>query len=162
VPPPPLGVTPYVWCSCQVFCQRCGRKTNHAKSIRFLSLPRILPVLLKRFRLADGELIKLQDAVTVPKTLDFHPYLEPRAALGTKAVPAKLFAVIEHLGSEVSSGHYVSMVEVKGGAQGKAWYLFNDKQVAPGSHVMSLVTRLSPMPGCLPGGAHSGDHGPRP
>ncbi|CAJ0582958.1 unnamed protein product, partial [Mesorhabditis spiculigera] len=141
--------------SCEWRCERCnGSKPNGAKKrLLFNSCPQILILHLKRFRHVQnevGEPMKIDVSVKFPaEGLDLKPYVntsqslnhrrdsignnkinkEMQATVSTAAGDDNLydlFAVVNHRGDRVSSGHYTATVR---NPQDGVWRTFDDTTV---------------------------------
>eukprot|EP01123_Difflugia_compressa_P011954 TRINITY_DN4952_c0_g1_i1.p1 TRINITY_DN4952_c0_g1~~TRINITY_DN4952_c0_g1_i1.p1 ORF type:complete len:1123 (+),score=226.28 TRINITY_DN4952_c0_g1_i1:470-3370(+) len=66
----------------QYYCDKCNKKTDARKGLKFTSFPYLLSLQLKRFDFDFQSLrrIKLNDRVTFPEILDLNPYLTRTAA----------------------------------------------------------------------------------
>jgi len=61
----------------QYFCERCNKKVDAMKGLKFTKFPYLLTLQLKRFEfdLTDMRRIKLDDRVTFPLELDMDSFL---------------------------------------------------------------------------------------
>ncbi|PAV68789.1 hypothetical protein WR25_20969 isoform A [Diploscapter pachys] len=99
-------------------CKKCNRKVAAMRRTRILRPPAVLIIQLKRFN-AWGN--KIRFPVTSDKELDLQRHMynsEPQEYV--------LTSLVEHLGSGVDHGHYVSMNR---GFDHDSWWLFDDEQV---------------------------------
>lgn len=94
---------------------------------RFLYLPRVLVLHLKRF---DGE-AKIDRFVDYPMELDLGPYCVPEC----RDHHYQLFGVCLHRGG-VDGGHYTACCEVKG-----RWYQMDDAAVTPLKNINGIIQR---------------------
>lgn len=109
------------------FCIQCEVKTPSKQGVRLLSLPPILCIQLKRFRINNGFIQKLDYRVTFPETFDFSKTVN--TALSTDFVQNDcqytLYAVVVHSGSAVF-GHYTAYVRQR---ESWSWYHADDSRV---------------------------------
>ncbi|XP_077530033.1 ubiquitin carboxyl-terminal hydrolase 47-like isoform X1 [Haemaphysalis longicornis] len=63
----------------QYHCERCGRKCDAHKGLKFVRFPYLLTLQLKRFDFDPATMhrIKLNDKVTFPEMLDLNPFVGP-------------------------------------------------------------------------------------
>ena len=63
----------------QYFCEKCDKKTDAHKGLKFTSFPYLLTLQLKRFDFdyASMHRIKLNDKMTFPKVLDLNAFVDP-------------------------------------------------------------------------------------
>lgn len=79
------------------------------KSMLFVELPKILIVHLCRWAItAEGEVVKIDNAVTCPSTLTIPPHLCADRELPPSDRLYRLLSVVAHRGTEANSGHYVT------------------------------------------------------
>lgn len=105
------------------------------KGIRFLTLPPVLHLHLKRFELdlyGDGY-VKVNDRQSYPLELDLGPHLAT-SALRTPAPKYHLHGVLVHRGA-VQSGHYYAFLRPR---LDKQWYKFDDSTVVKVSERRAL------------------------
>ncbi|KAK5151899.1 hypothetical protein LTR04_006520, partial [Oleoguttula sp. CCFEE 6159] len=129
-------------------CPRCNKEREATKQITLTRAPQYLVVHFKRFSASRGEAArKVRTPIDFPlHNLDLEPYMLPApstADMGTAAAqygvqevkmdssmtPPYLYdayAVLRHLGTTLTSGHYVAMVRDR--ARG-CWRSFNDTRV---------------------------------
>lgn len=105
-------------------CAKCQRPRVASKQILLSSLPRVLPVHLKRFKqTASGKLVKITSPVALPPALDVAAFCVPNVQGSTSYA---LSAVVVHEGGEsLRSGHYIALVR---SPQDK-WYEVSDTRV---------------------------------
>ncbi|CAE6475711.1 unnamed protein product [Rhizoctonia solani] len=101
------------------YCSRCMQHRQATKQLQLWSLPTILVLQLKRF----AKRAKIDALVTFPVN-----ELDLSDRLGGKECIYDLFAVDEHKGDVMSSGHYTT--RAKNPSDG-AWYHFQDSLVTP-------------------------------
>ena len=92
-------------------------KQRARKGVRFLDLPPVLNLQLKRFHfdIEKLEMVKLNDFYTFPSILDF----------ADKSIKYRLHTVLVHAG-DINSGHYYAFVRPSLNNQ---WYKFDDDLV---------------------------------
>ena len=112
---------------CDYKCESCKKKTSIKKFTEICVLPPILVLHIKRF---DG-LNKHNGGVEFKETLNMSNYITSKNfekgirdeySDGTKYT---LFAVAEHMGSSLNSGHYISYCN-----RNNTWYRFSDSSVS--------------------------------
>ena len=128
-----------------VVCDQCGNKACGNKQSNIISLPTILIMHLKRFRInKHGESCKQSRLVTFPQSLDMRPYFKNPPVPPTQtdidggeeplSKPCvkprierayELIAVVNHFG-RLEYGHYTSCIK-----EGGRWWNYNDDVVAP-------------------------------
>ncbi|KDN40400.1 hypothetical protein RSAG8_08163, partial [Rhizoctonia solani AG-8 WAC10335] len=101
------------------YCSRCMRHRQATKQLQLWSLPTILVLQLKRF----AKRAKIDMLVTFPVN-----GLDLSDRVGGEECLYDLFAVDEHKGDVMSSGHYTT--RAKNPSDG-AWYHFQDSLVTP-------------------------------
>ncbi|XP_003746614.1 ubiquitin carboxyl-terminal hydrolase 47 [Galendromus occidentalis] len=107
----------------QYHCEKCKKKCDALKGLKFVSFPKILTLQLKRFDFdyLTMRRIKLNDRVEFPEVLDLNGFIESKPPK-TEYV-YDLFAVLIHSGS-ANGGHYYAYIRNK-----TDWFCFNDNQV---------------------------------
>merc|ERR1712048_27701 len=104
-------------------CDNCSSHSPATKVTKLVSLPRILPVSLGRFRYSTecGSLDKVADPVNIPEQLPI------------AGCHYTLQAVIVHSGSSAEGGHYYALANVRAGGESgkgtKQWCCFDDRSV---------------------------------
>ncbi|KAJ3605025.1 hypothetical protein NHX12_027076 [Muraenolepis orangiensis] len=114
-------------CDCQ-----CGAKTS-AMQLRFLSLPNVLVLHLKRFRFnPDWSLEKVNDAVLLSRDLGLNSGREAETEDSDAMGKYTLVSVLSHIGKSPLSGHYVSdgSFQGKGDTPPDQWLSYNDETVS--------------------------------
>ncbi|CAE6484906.1 unnamed protein product [Rhizoctonia solani] len=101
------------------YCSRCKQHRQATKQLQLWSLPTILVLQLKRF----GKRAKIDKLVTFPVDV-----LDLSDRVGSKECVYELFAVDEHEGDVMSSGHYSTRAK---NPSDEAWYHFQDSLVTP-------------------------------
>ncbi|XP_073711080.1 ubl carboxyl-terminal hydrolase 18 [Misgurnus anguillicaudatus] len=104
----------------ECYCDRCSEKQPSTHQLRLVSLPGVLCVHLKRFRIYDGFTRKLENKVTFPDTLQEDIF---DAGLLENAEYYSLYAVIVHIGSALC-GHYTAYIRPN-----QDWYYADDSDV---------------------------------
>uniref|UniRef100_A0A665VLJ9 Ubiquitin carboxyl-terminal hydrolase 47 n=1 Tax=Echeneis naucrates TaxID=173247 RepID=A0A665VLJ9_ECHNA len=133
----------------QYFCERCKKKCDARKGLRFLHFPYLLTLQLKRFDFDYTTMhrIKLNDRMTFPEELDMSPFIDVEDELyysettpvgcfylNSRIFPCysqslltfELFSVMVHSGS-AAGGHYYACIKSFSDGQ---WYSFNDQHVS--------------------------------
>jgi ubiquitin C-terminal hydrolase len=106
-------------CSSQI----CNKKQNLTASTVISEFPKVLIVHLQRFHWSsDGRSVKRSNLVTFPLTGLSMSALNPE-----NSVKYNLKAIISHLSSHASYGHYVAHT-----LKEDQWILFNDNSFEPG------------------------------
>jgi ubiquitin carboxyl-terminal hydrolase 2/21 len=108
-----------------VQCDRCGKRTPCAKSLRVMRRPHVLILHLKRFRYTEYSREKLNTAVAYPlQGLDLRPYMSTESS-HTADATYDLYSVVHHVGS-LSGGHYTATCLSHSDGH---WYDMNDEEV---------------------------------
>ncbi|XP_069759702.1 ubiquitin carboxyl-terminal hydrolase 47 isoform X4 [Narcine bancroftii] len=109
----------------QYFCERCKKKCDARKGLKFLHFPYLLTLQLKRFDFDYTTMhrIKLNDRMTFPAELDMSPFIDLEEEGGWIY---ELFSVMVHSGS-AAGGHYYACIKSFSDGQ---WYSFNDQHVS--------------------------------
>eukprot|EP00053_Salpingoeca_punica_P020778 m.212329 g.212329 ORF g.212329 m.212329 type:complete len:1131 (-) comp20082_c0_seq1:1073-4465(-) len=110
----------------QYSCEKCAKKVDAFKGLKFTSFPYFLTMQLKRFDFDTNTFrrIKLNDRFTFPFELDMEPYLAP-GVTSPHPLKYRLFSVMVHSGSALGGHYYAHIYSFD---QGK-WYTFNDSTV---------------------------------
>ena len=108
-------------------CGECRNSKSAKKELKFLKLPKVLVILLKRF---ESDLKKIRSNIGFPITgLDMSPYLcenvHTNSASNVKEYMYDLIGVSTHVGS-LSSGHYTAYASLGEGN----WVFFNDENAS--------------------------------
>jgi hypothetical protein len=124
-----LGISD-VW-----YCPRCQQHCQATKQIQLWSLPNILILQLKRF----AKRSKIDKLVSFPiHGLDLSAWVGERASADNCIYD--LFAVDEHWGDRMSTGHYSAYA--KNQSDG-AWYHYQDSVVSPVAPRTAIVSGLT-------------------
>ncbi|XP_072475524.1 ubiquitin carboxyl-terminal hydrolase 47 isoform X3 [Notamacropus eugenii] len=109
----------------QYFCERCKKKCDARKGLRFLHFPYLLTLQLKRFDFDYTTMhrIKLNDRMTFPEELDMSTFIDVE---DENSLLYELFSVMVHSGS-AAGGHYYACIKSFSDEQ---WYSFNDQHVS--------------------------------
>ncbi|KAF4009021.1 hypothetical protein G4228_000018 [Cervus hanglu yarkandensis] len=109
----------------QYFCERCKKKCDARKGLRFLHFPYLLTLQLKRFDFDYTTMhrIKLNDRMTFPEELDMSTFIDVE---DENSLIYELFSVMVHSGS-AAGGHYYACIKSFSDDQ---WYSFNDQHVS--------------------------------
>ncbi|ESQ39822.1 hypothetical protein EUTSA_v10000790mg [Eutrema salsugineum] len=108
----------------QFTCDNCKEKVSKEKQLKLDKLPLVATFHLKRFKNDGLFMEKIFKHVEFPLELDLLPYMSSNEnpEVSTKYL---LYAMVEHLGSGVSFGHYSSYVRSAPGT----WHHFDDSKV---------------------------------
>jgi ubiquitin carboxyl-terminal hydrolase 4/11/15 len=117
----------------QMFCPSCRMLVSGRKKTDIWTLPNVLVVQLKRFIVdaaatagSAAQTRKLDNPVDVPEEIDLADFV--RGPARSKGNRFRLYAICDHLGATVHSGHYVAQLCID--EQGRqVWYEFNDSNV---------------------------------
>jgi len=103
------------------YCEGCCSLQEAQKRMVFKRLPQVLVIHLKRFKFIEHlqRFQKLYYRVSFPSNLVLEDSAESYRCYN-------LFAVVTHIGSGPSHGHYYSFVK-----SGPCWLLFDDDQILP-------------------------------
>ncbi|KAI7867804.1 hypothetical protein BDF14DRAFT_1881423 [Spinellus fusiger] len=106
-------------------CGSCKRRVIAGKQMTLCQLPMMLNIHLKRFTfdMQRGYMRKVASSISYPEILDMAPYVSKD--IGGQRAIYRLYAVLVHLGSGCSSGHYYAFVK---SPEGK-WYRMDDEDV---------------------------------
>ena len=131
------------------YCTECQLKQPSAKQFMILKEPKILCIHIKRFRHDKTAKSKLNTFISFPvKGLDLSQFLvendtaEMSPSKKRKVATYQLQSVIVHHGSNLSSGHYTSFVNIpqvqseiseETSSQTGKWFHFNDSSVSEAS-----------------------------
>ncbi|XP_069567156.1 ubl carboxyl-terminal hydrolase 18 [Brachyistius frenatus] len=109
------------------FCAQCETKTPSKQGVKLVSLPRILCILLKRFRNTRGFTRKLDCAVAFPENFDFSEIVTEAfcADFAQNDCRYTLYAVVVHCGC-TAGGHYTAYVRNR---VDRRWYYADDSRV---------------------------------
>ena len=107
-------------------------KQDAVKGVRFIALPNILQIQLKRFEYnpMTDSMIKLNDKFAFPSILDMSKYLDKSTIDSTDPSIYHLQSVLIHVGS-VNGGHYYTYIRplTKLSPAESPWIRFDDDQV---------------------------------
>mmetsp|Transcript_15523 Transcript_15523/g.48578 ORF Transcript_15523/g.48578 Transcript_15523/m.48578 type:complete len:1140 (-) Transcript_15523:33-3452(-) len=110
----------------EYYCRKCKTHVRALKQMSLWSAPPILLVHLKRFAYTALRRAKISRLVNFPTNLDLTSLvLDPTTA---PLAHYELYAVLNHVGSSSSSGHYTAIVR---SANDGAWYRCDDATVTP-------------------------------
>ncbi|XP_067283380.1 ubl carboxyl-terminal hydrolase 18 [Pseudorasbora parva] len=113
-------------------CSQCEKKQPSTHAQKLVSLPPIMCVHLKRFRIERGYTRKLFNKVTFPETFNTSVFATAQSENVVNDAPGadehySLYAVIVHIGYPMF-GHYTAYVRP---IEDQAWYYANDSYVQP-------------------------------
>ncbi|CAH2055313.1 unnamed protein product [Thlaspi arvense] len=106
-------------------CDDCKKTVSKEKKFFLDKLPRVATLHLKRFAINQGKMQKICKAVTVPFELDLKRFMRDQHRQ-VDATNYYLYAFVEHVGTSVEFGHYISYVR----SSPKAWHKFDDAEVS--------------------------------
>lgn len=100
----------------QIYCEKCGMKTNATIECQMKHHPEVLTLLLKRFEFDNDSMlyVKSNCCVDVPSNLEI------------ESSKYELYAVVNHVGS-LRFGHYTATIK---SFEDGLWYEFNDTIVS--------------------------------
>lgn len=108
-------------------CSNCAYPET-TKQFTMKTLPVVVSFSLKRFEQINKVRKKISTKILFPEMLDLTPFMS-RSKKEASPFPSdnrySLFAVINHIGHSVSSGHYVAFVR----QQNDFWYLCDDDKI---------------------------------
>ena len=102
-------------------CEKCGKKRDHVKEIKFSQPPNILILSLQRINPRTKR--KNNCSVAFPKKLDINKYIDDECG-HAKEGEYILYGIGNHSGS-INFGHYYAYIKLND----KYWYEFNDSYV---------------------------------
>jgi ubiquitin carboxyl-terminal hydrolase 8 len=104
-------------------CEKCKLPKQATKQIYLWKNPKILVILLKRFRSHGQHTAKINDMVTYPFNLDLEPFCGSFDSV--KNAQYKLYSVCNHQGA-TGGGHYFAYCKDNDGK----WRQYNDSTVS--------------------------------
>eukprot|EP00753_Platysulcus_tardus_P001828 PLAT11580.1.p1 GENE.PLAT11580.1~~PLAT11580.1.p1 ORF type:complete len:1163 (+),score=689.78 PLAT11580.1:82-3570(+) len=115
----------------QYFCEKCDKKCDADKGLKFKTLPYILTLHLKRFdfNFMTMERVKVNDEMSFPYKLNMDKWmgLEPPAEGADSGVyDYELFSILIHAGGAMG-GHYYSYIR---NFETDTWFKFDDETVS--------------------------------
>jgi ubiquitin C-terminal hydrolase len=121
-------------------CSRCGELTDSKKTIVYWHIPTVLFVHLKRFKVEQNKLTRINTVVNFPFELNMNDYVCQYNKMRLHYM-YELVGVIQHFGS-MRGGHYISIHKSNDGF----WYVFDDSNIGRCKHEnieMQLITPAS-------------------
>ena len=103
-------------------CQNCGKRGIQQISRKFLIVPEVFCLVLKRFEFKDGSIIKNNDHFLFNDILNMTEFTTEEDR--NISLMYQLHACIEHIGSTTNDGHYVTYTRY-----GNKWFCMNDTTV---------------------------------
>lgn len=103
-------------------CEQCEKRGKATKTSKIASIPPILILHLKRFQ-TSGD--KILGHVGFGSVLEFNPYLIPQ--LQHSNASFGLFAVVVHISTESTTGHYIAYV--RNVTKDDEWWKMDDAEV---------------------------------
>jgi len=110
------------------YCEYCKECTVSEKQLSFTTLPEVLCIHIKRFKYGN-----LSGGTKQDEKISFQKNLELPLNTTGQSADYELIGIINHQGSSVNSGHYVSYVK-----RDDSWYEFNDSYVSQVPETMVL------------------------
>ena len=110
-------------------CDVCEQKYTPIKKTVFKTVPRVLICTLKRF---DDAGRKRKEKIILDKNIDIN-------VVSNVNYKFRLQSIIYHMGSTISSGHYVSLINKENGK----WYIYNDEDVKEYEDVDIDLTKIN-------------------
>ena len=104
-------------------CEKCHKKEEHMKIVKFSQPPNILILSLQRRNERTGR--KNNAEVSFPEKLDIHDYIDEDCGYQNENKYI-LYGIGNHLG-DMDFGHYFAYIKLNG----YNWYEFNDSKVCP-------------------------------
>ncbi|XP_010559301.1 PREDICTED: ubiquitin carboxyl-terminal hydrolase 21-like [Tarenaya hassleriana] len=105
-------------------CDSCKKKVSKEKQLALSKLPLVATFHLKRFKNDGFSTEKILKHVNIPLELDLWPYMSGSEE-NEVSTTYHLYALVEHLGSSLTDGHYVSYVR----SAHETWHKFDDSRV---------------------------------
>ncbi|KAF3620337.1 putative glycine-rich cell wall structural protein 1.8-like [Capsicum annuum] len=106
-------------------CERCKVQVSIEKQVMLYNVPSVAIFHLKRFQ-NDGSVVrKVEKHVSFPLELDLLLYTDNNQT-NNEQIKYDLYAVIVHVGSTSSSGHYYCFIC----AEPNEWYKFDDSMIS--------------------------------
>lgn len=102
-------------------CENCKQKTNHLKSSKYSSLPKVLIISFQRYNYLTNR--KNNMSIKYNEIVDLRDHIDPILFPIGETTQYKLFGVSNHAGT-MDFGHYFAYIKIK-----DKWYQFNDEQV---------------------------------
>lgn len=102
-------------------CEQCKQKTNHLKSSKYSSLPKVLIISFQRYNYLTNR--KNNMSIKYDEIVNLRAHVDPNLFPVGEVTEYKLFGVSNHAGT-MDFGHYFAYIKVK-----DKWYQFNDEQV---------------------------------
>ncbi|KAK5639385.1 hypothetical protein RI129_011877 [Pyrocoelia pectoralis] len=112
----------------KIFCDNCQSYQESTKQFTMRTLPVVLCFHLKRFQHLNDLEKKVSAKINYPELLDMTPFMtkQKKDSILNLQLPYDnkylLFAVINHLGSSINAGHYISYIRYKD----NFWYKCDD------------------------------------
>uniref|UniRef100_H2YIV9 USP domain-containing protein n=1 Tax=Ciona savignyi TaxID=51511 RepID=H2YIV9_CIOSA len=107
----------------QYYCEKCAKKCDAKKGLKFIKFPYLLTLQLKRFDFDYSTMhrIKLNDCMQFPQILNLNSFTEETSKEGPYVY--ELFSIMIHSGS-AAGGHYYAYIK---SFENNRWYSFNDQ-----------------------------------
>lgn len=104
-------------------CENCGnenRDIEHELDTEIFKFPSVMIISLKRFKVSNGKMTKILNAINVDDILDFSEYT---CISEDESVIYDLQGIVCHIGNSLNSGHYFTLIK------DQEWICFNDINV---------------------------------
>lgn len=103
-------------------CEKCGKKSEHQKEIKFSRPPNILILSLQRVNMRTQR--KNNSKISFPEVLNISKYIDGECGHGNEG-KYTLYGVGNHSGT-INFGHYYAYIKLNN----QLWYEFNDSTVS--------------------------------
>lgn len=116
----------------KIFCEGCQLNQESTKQFTMKTLPVVLCFHLKRFQHSNALEKKVSTKIKFPEVLDMTPFMTKYKDDKTLRLQLPddnkyvLFAVINHIGTTINAGHYISYIRY----QDRFWYKCDDLVVS--------------------------------
>ncbi|CAH1957542.1 unnamed protein product [Acanthoscelides obtectus] len=106
-------------------CSSCGTSQESTKQLTMKTLPIVINFHLKRFQHSEEIKKKISTVISFPEMLDMTPFMSSSSTENPYPQDNRysLFAVINHVGTSIMSGHYTAYVR----HHRDIWYKCNDE-----------------------------------
>jgi ubiquitin C-terminal hydrolase len=91
--------------------------------VKLDTLPKVLIVQLKRFKMSNNYQRKLTYAINIPHEIQLDFLLKDKEKHKDNTLYS-LSAIVVHVGSGNDYGHYYCLIKISG-----TWFIFNDEKV---------------------------------
>lgn len=101
-----------------LLCAPNGKNQTHTKQMKLMQQSDVLAIHLIRFAPEEP---KNHARISLPEIIDIAPFLEDK---NSSSIKYRLFAVVNHIGNEIDSGHYTAIIR----NLDTQWFQYNDEQ----------------------------------